>query len=137
MTDFLLNCFVLGDDEDKVFTVEIARDKNVSILKDEIKKKNPHTLDKVDAKDLDLWKVCLPIDDPASKRPRDECPLKVNKRMFSLWESEPSDDDLHILVRAPGKFKAFSYLGSPLNFPRGGSRSRPCANSLSQLPYCG
>ncbi len=38
MTDFLLNCFVLGDNE-KVFPVEIPRDKNVGILKDEIKKK--------------------------------------------------------------------------------------------------
>jgi len=27
--DFLLNCFVLGDDEDKVFTVEIPKDQNV------------------------------------------------------------------------------------------------------------
>jgi len=33
MTDFLLNCFVLGDDEERVFSVEIARDKNVGILK--------------------------------------------------------------------------------------------------------
>ncbi len=36
MTDFLLNCFVLGDDEKRVFPVEIAKDKNVGILKDEI-----------------------------------------------------------------------------------------------------
>jgi len=41
-TDFLLNCFVLGDNEDKVFTVENSKDKNVSILKDEIKKKKAH-----------------------------------------------------------------------------------------------
>jgi len=42
MTDFLLNCFVLGDDEERVFPVEIARGKNVGILKDEIKKKKAH-----------------------------------------------------------------------------------------------
>ena len=130
MTDFLLNCFVLGDDEERVFPVRIQRDDNVGILKDEIKKKKAHRLKHVDA---DLWKACLPIDDPASKRPRDEDPLKVNKRMSSLWEGEPSDDDLHILVRVPGKFKAFSYLSSPLNFVRGGARSRPRATSLTQL----
>src|SRR6266581_486213 len=41
-TDFLLNCFVLGDNENNVFSVEIAKNKNVSILKDEIKKKKVH-----------------------------------------------------------------------------------------------
>ena len=29
---FLLNCFVLGDDEERVFSIEIAKDKNVGIL---------------------------------------------------------------------------------------------------------
>ena len=36
---FLLNCFVLGDDEERVFPIEIAKDKNVGILKDLIKEK--------------------------------------------------------------------------------------------------
>jgi hypothetical protein len=40
-TDFLLNCFVLGDDEEKVFPVKIPRNDNVGILKNLIKKKNP------------------------------------------------------------------------------------------------
>jgi hypothetical protein len=102
MTDFLLNCFVLGDDEKRVFPVEIPRNKSVGILKDEIKKKNPRALDTVDAKDLDLWKVCSPIDDPTSKRPRAESPLRINKRLSSLWDGDPSDDDLHILVKAHG-----------------------------------
>jgi hypothetical protein len=102
-TDFLLNCFVLGDDENKVFTVKIPRNDNVGILKDLIKEKNPHALNRVDAKDLDLWKVCLPIDDPASKRPQTEPPLRINKRLSSLWDADdPSDEDLHILVKAPG-----------------------------------
>ncbi len=39
-TDFLLNCFVLGDDEERVFPVKIPRNNNVGILKDLIKKKN-------------------------------------------------------------------------------------------------
>jgi len=102
MTDFLLNCFVLGDDEERVFPVEIARGKNVGILKDEIKKKKAHLLSDIDASDLDIWKVCSPIDDPTSKRPHAEPPLRVNKRLSSLWDGDPSDDDLHILVKARG-----------------------------------
>jgi len=35
--DFLLNCFVLGDKEDNVFTVKIPKTDNVNILKKLIK----------------------------------------------------------------------------------------------------
>ena len=107
-TDFLLNCFVLGDDEERVFPVEIPRDKNVGILKDKIKKKRAHLLSDIDASDLDLWKVCLPIDHPTSKQPQTGPPLKVNKRLSLLWDGDPSDDDLHILVKAPGASKVSS-----------------------------
>jgi len=99
---FLLNCFVLGDNEKREFPVEIARDKNVGILKDEIKKRQAPRLDDIVASDLDLWMVNRPIDDPASKNPQAGPPLRVNKKLSSLWDGDPSDDDLHILVKAPG-----------------------------------
>ena len=111
-TDFLLNCFVLGDDEGRVFPVKIPRTDNVGILKKLIKEENAPHLDRVAAKDLDLWKVCRPIDDPASKKPRDELPLRVNKRLSSLWDGDPSDDDLHILVKAPCTPEQSSFLFS-------------------------
>ena len=99
--DFLLSCFVLGDDEERVFPVEIAKDKNVGILKKLIKEEKAPHLNHIAASDLDLWKVCLPIDDPASKQPQTGPPLRVNKRLSSLRDGDPSDDDLHILVKAP------------------------------------
>ena len=102
--DFLLNCFVLGDDKERVFTVKVPKTDNVSILKDEIKKKKAHLFSDVDASDLDLWKVNRPIDDPASKNPQAGPPLRVNKKLSSLWDGDPPDDDLHILVKAPGTF---------------------------------
>ena len=101
-TDFLLNCFVLGDKEDNVFTVKIPKTDNVGILKKMIKEENAPHLDHVAAKDLELWKVSFPIDDHASKKSQTEPPLKPNKRLSSLWHDNPSDDDLHILVKAPG-----------------------------------
>ena len=101
-TDFLLNCFVLGDQEERVFPVKIPSNDNVGILKDEIKKKKAPHLDHIAASELDLWKVCLPIDDPTSKKPQTEPPLKVNKRLSSLWKCEPSDDGLHIFISKLG-----------------------------------
>jgi hypothetical protein len=109
MTDFLLNCFVLGDDEKRVFPVEIAKHKNVGILKDEIKKKKAHLLSHIDASDLELWEVSFPIDDHASKKSQSEPPLRPNKRLYSLWHGNPLDDDLHILVKAPGVLQVFLF----------------------------
>jgi len=78
--------------------VKVPKTDNVGILKDEIKKKqSPH----IAASDLDLWKVNRLIDDPASKNPQAGPPLRVNKKLSSLWDGDPSDDDLHILVKAP------------------------------------
>ena len=51
---FLLNCLIVGDDQKKVFTVKVLKTNNVSILKDEIKKKKAHLLRHVNASDLDL-----------------------------------------------------------------------------------
>ena len=91
-TDIFLNCFVLGDKEDNVFTVKIPKTDNVSILKKLIKEENPHTLDRVDAKDLELWEVSFPIDDHASKKSQTQPPLKPNKRLSSLWHDNPLDE---------------------------------------------
>jgi len=73
-TDFLLNCFVLGD-KDNLFTVKIPKTDNV-ILKDMIKEKKAPHFNHIAASDLDLWTVCLPIDDLASKKPQTGPPLR-------------------------------------------------------------
>jgi len=92
-----------------VFTVEIAKTDNVSILKGGVKKKKAPHLNHVAAKDLELWKVSFPIDDHASKKSQTEPPLKPNKKLSSLWHGNPSDDDLHILVKAPGTLQDFLF----------------------------
>jgi len=97
-----------------VFPVKIPRNDNVGILKDEIKKKKAHLLSHIDASHLDLWIVNRPIDDPASKQPQAGTPLVVNKGLFLLWDGDPSDDDLHILVKAPPSTSKESWFLSPL-----------------------
>ena len=42
--------------------------------------KNAHLFTHIDASDLNLWKICRPIDDPGSKQPQTGSPLNVNKR---------------------------------------------------------
>ena len=57
-----LGCFVLGSDSLELFTVEILKTKNVSILKKTIKEEQSPRLDHVVASELILSEVSLPVD---------------------------------------------------------------------------
>ena len=60
-----LNYLVVGDNPDRIFTVEISKNKNISILKKLIKveKARHFRVEHVDASDLELWQVSFLIDD--------------------------------------------------------------------------
>jgi hypothetical protein len=59
MSDMLnLNCWLLGDDPRRVFSVDIAKAKTVDALKKAIKKEKEPEFDDYVADRLDLWKVC-------------------------------------------------------------------------------
>jgi hypothetical protein len=92
-----------------MFTVELPKGKTVSILKKLIKEEKAPHLNHVTASDLELWEVSFPIDDHASKKSQTDPPLRPDKRLFSLWHGNPSDDDLHILVKAPGMLQSFLF----------------------------
>ena len=99
---FSLNCFVLGWDSSQVFTVEILKTKNVSILRDLIKEKQSHRLNHVDASELILSQVSLPVDDDLEESLNrvDLAPLKSLlplSQLFPLVE----ENHLHIVIQAP------------------------------------
>jgi hypothetical protein len=52
-----LNCWVLSDDPDRVFSVDIDPKKSVDALKKAIKKEMKPAFDHIPANGLDLWKV--------------------------------------------------------------------------------
>jgi Crinkler effector protein N-terminal domain len=54
-----INCWILGDHYEHVFTVEISRNKNVNRLKDAIKVENHPSLNDIDADTLILYKVSI------------------------------------------------------------------------------
>ena len=61
----LLNCWVLGEDSDsnRIFPVEVDRNKNVGDLKEAIKEKMKPAFDHITANSLDVWNVSIPIDE--------------------------------------------------------------------------
>ena len=102
-----LNCLIHGEVQEKMFTVEVEKTKNVSILKDLIKEKKASRLEHVDASDLDLWKVDLRLDGLGAK------PVNVDlntcsklspprMKLSSFFNGTLDDELLHIVAKAPG-----------------------------------
>jgi len=52
-----LFCFIIGDEPNCVFPIQIAKDQTVGNMKAKIKEENKHTLRGVDARRLVLWMV--------------------------------------------------------------------------------
>ncbi|KAF9917484.1 hypothetical protein FBU30_000739 [Linnemannia zychae] len=99
-----LTCLVDGD---KVsFEIDIDPNKTVTRLKDLIKDKIPDTFNGLDAKDLTLWKVSIPV---APKNERKEISLADVPQKDELDETDdivditepPSKKTIHIIVRRP------------------------------------
>ena len=99
-----LNCFVLGDDLKKVFTVEVEKTKNVSILKDQIKEKKASLLNHVDASDLNLWNISLAKDDVTNEKLKSTIdnlePLDALLRLSDVFPCV-EESHLRILVQVP------------------------------------
>src|SRR5262245_39009292 len=115
-----LNCWVLGDDANKVFYVEIANDRPVSALKKAIKYENSESFQGIDARSLILWKVSIPDDDDRDARlkrfrpKRDAqngvyCLSKPMKRLHEVF-GDPTDDHLHVIVVPPVAGERWSFF---------------------------
>jgi len=102
--EFRLNCWVLGDDPDDVFTAKVQSEETVGHLKDVIMSKNPRFYG-FPASSLALWKVDFPIDLTLRQR-LSNVNLVDEEVLFPLELSEvftdpPLRDNLHIIVRSP------------------------------------
>jgi len=102
-----LNCFVLDDDQEKMFTVKVLKTDNVSILKKLIKEEKAPHLDYLAASDLRLWKVSIPVDDFNTERLKENTSLEPLKAFLPLLRAFPhvEENHLHVLVKAPSKGK--------------------------------
>ena len=107
-----LNCLILGDDTDRTFTIEIPKNKNVSILRDLIKEKKAPHLDHIDASDLDLWQVSFPIDNLGTElgniKLAHYSKLSPPSKSLATFFTDVADDCLHVIAKAPGMPRQFS-----------------------------
>jgi hypothetical protein len=93
-----LNCWVLGEESTRIFSVEIDPDKNVGELKRAIKQKKKLALDPISADSLDVYNVSIPIDEDTNleaevkaerlKERKPMWPLRALRSTFTNLEKE-------------------------------------------------
>ena len=100
---FSLNCLIDGDDTDRMFTVEVPKNKNVSILKGLIKEKNPSSLGNVDVRVVDLFQVSILLGaEPVDVNLDIDKKLKPPHKKLSFFFDQIDDDHLHVIASVPG-----------------------------------
>ncbi|TFK27944.1 hypothetical protein FA15DRAFT_665955 [Coprinopsis marcescibilis] len=104
---FTLNCVVSGDGVDKIFDVKIAPNETVSTLKELIRAELPMYAG-IPAKDIQLFKVSLPVDDdPDGKLDALEIEQQEelnppNTKISEFFRDSTGDQPtLHVVVREP------------------------------------
>ena len=103
MSELSINCFLLGDDSSNVFRVKIPRTENVRILRDLIKEKQSRRLNHVEASELTVWKVSLPVDAISPELTVDDVQelqeLHFVKKISLIFGEALVDEHVHILVQ--------------------------------------
>ncbi|KAH9004561.1 hypothetical protein EDB86DRAFT_1960635 [Lactarius hatsudake] len=104
-TSITLNCLVLGESSEHIFSVKIPVTDNVGILKEAIKEKRD-LFNNVKASNLDLWKVSFPVDEHLEANIlgmgfEKTAPLLAVKKLSGVFSGEFEDEHLHIVVQPP------------------------------------
>jgi hypothetical protein len=98
-----LLCLVYGRPFSRAFPVEIGREKMICVLEKVIKEDQSFALDSFAANDLDLWKVDIRDGEELERfEPRDNEVLSPVMKVGDLFQEEPPDGRIHIVVKAPG-----------------------------------
>ena len=106
-TPLNLNCWVLGQDSTRIFTVEIDGDENVGGLKEAIKEMKKPAFDQIPANSLHVWNIFIPVDEDTNLEAQVKDLRLLEKK--SLWPLEGllkifrdlDKETLHVVVKAP------------------------------------
>lgn len=120
----LLLCYVLGDDFQRAFEVEIGEEESVSFLKEAIKAESPQTFHEVDAPDLVLWKASVPFNQNLKENVEelslvDDDALEPFDILSDVFTSGLENKTVHIVVDRPrpGELQALLFTRASLRVP--------------------
>lgn len=102
-----LNCLVYDEPKEKAFGINIEIDNSIILLKEKIKEYRLALFAEVDAPDIELWKLKIPI--PFGDDIMEDDPFQYeNEKLINSFEkindifTEPLDDEyIHIIVECP------------------------------------
>ena len=126
MTNNLLTLFCLVDGESTSFSVDIDTSKTVDHLKKAIKAEKTNVLSDVDADELTLWRVSIPVDydDDDDRIPivldnvnnKDKKKLRETRELSEVFPAKPPKNTIHVIVQRPPRGNAsFFHLNYTLN----------------------
>jgi hypothetical protein len=98
-----LNCFIIGDSCNNIFTVKIPKTESISTLKEVIKEKK-NAFRHIDADTLIVWQVSILDDSSLGKNLGeinllDESSLRPTQKLSGLFSEPPIQNHLHIVVK--------------------------------------
>lgn len=100
--EFRLNCLVLGNTRDHIFSVKIASSENGYALKEAIKDKNKHAFKSVDAHDLILYSVSLTNNCELEKKLKEldfSQPIQPTSILAKVFPNHFEEEHLHVIVQ--------------------------------------
>ena len=116
MADIRVFCLVDGEPTSRAFPVEIAFDDTVAGLRDLIKTEMTPGFDDIDANNLTIWQVSVPVTED------DKVPIKLDgldekKKLMptddrsDVFIEKPSKKTVHIIVQRPprGNLRCFAH----------------------------
>jgi hypothetical protein len=109
---------VLGHDASRIFPIEIAERKTVGALRKAIKDEKDHAFQQVDADNLILWQVSIPVNQNLTENLSkldfvNEGSLLLVEELSVVFSDSPARRHLHIVVLAlPGELDNVSHVSN-------------------------
>lgn len=111
MSDITLSCLIQGTTLDNYFKVTIDKNNDISDLKEVIRKKRKYTFANVDANDLKLWKVSVPMSKKAKFKQLNESTVEdvldgvkikdATVEVEEVFGDSPVKKHIHVIIEQP------------------------------------
>ncbi|CAG8600104.1 11759_t:CDS:2 [Rhizophagus irregularis] len=113
MSNITLSCLIQGTSLDKYFKITIDKNNDISDLKDIVWNKNKTTFSNIDANNLILWKVKIPISDKAKFKQLDFTESTIEGDLGGTKINDASDEIKDVFGNSPVRKHIHIIIGQP------------------------
>lgn len=114
MSDINLSCLIQGTDLDKYFKISIDKHNDIYDLKETIWNKKKNTFSSIDANDLILWKVKVPISDKEKFKQLEFTESIIEDVLSGTKLNDATADVKEIFGNSPAKKHIHIIIGKPI-----------------------